>query len=316
MNKNIWLIGSGGMAIDYVKVLQGLGLEFSIIGRGQQSAKACEEVTGCDVITGGLAGYLATKSAVPTHAIVAVGVEKLHETTLQLLDYGVQYILVEKPAGLNKSEVEAVYLKAKEKNARVCVAYNRRFYASVLKAREIINEDGGVTSFNFEFTEWAHEIEKLNKAVGVKERWFLGNSTHVVDLAFYLGGKPKEICTFTSGLLAWHPAASIFSGAGVSENGALFSYQANWESAGRWSVEMLTKKHRLILRPMEKLQIQKKGSVAIEFVECDYKFDEAFKPGLFLQTKKFLNNDLNGMCSITDQYAVIDKYNSIAGYNL
>ena len=316
MNKNIWLIGSGGMAIDYVKVLQGLELEFSIIGRGQQSAKACEEVTGCDVITGGLAGYLATKPEVPTHAIVAVGVEKLHETTLQLLEYGVQNVLVEKPAGLNKQEVESVYLKAKEKNARVCVAYNRRFYASVLKAQEIVAEDGGVTSFNFEFTEWAHEIEKLTKAEGVKKHWFLGNSTHVVDLAFYLGGKPKEISTFTAGSLDWHPAASVFSGAGVSENGALFSYQANWESAGRWSVEMLTKNHRLILRPMEKLQIQNRGSVAVEFVDCDYKIDEAFKPGLFLQTKKFMSNDFEGMCNIADQFIMMDNYNSIAGYNL
>lgn len=314
MNKDIWLIGSGGMAINYVKVLQALELEFSIIGRGAQSAKVCQEATGCEVVSGGLVGYLATTPVVPTHAIVAVGVEKLHETTLQLLEYGVQNILVEKPAGLNKQEIETVYLKAKEKNARICVAYNRRFYASVLEAQEVIAEDGGITSFNFEFTEWAHEIEKLSKADGVKEHWFLGNSTHVVDLAFYLGGKPKDIYTFTSGSLDWHRAASVFSGAGVSENGALFSYQANWESAGRWSVEVLTKKHRLILRPMEKLQIQKKGSVAIEFVECDYKLDEAFKPGLFLQAKNFLNNISDDLCSIDYQLDMMKQYYAIAGY--
>ena len=315
MNTKVWLIGSGGMSVDYVKVLQGLELEFSIIGRGLQSAKACQEATGCKVVSGGLIDFLATKPAVPTHAIVAVGVENLHETALQLLDYGVQNILVEKPAGLSKSEVEAVYRKAKEKCARVCVAYNRRFYASVLKAQEIIAEDGGVTSFNFEFTEWAHEIEKLTKAEGVKAHWFLGNSTHVVDLAFYLGGQPKEICTFTAGSLDWHPAASIFSGAGISVNGALFSYQANWESAGRWSVEMLTKKRRLILRPMEKLQIQKKGSVAVEFVECDYKLDEAFKPGLFLQTKSFIAGADDALCDIEYHSGMMGKYNSIASYD-
>lgn len=314
MNKNVWLIGSGGMAVDYVKVLQALELEFSIIGRGEQSAKACRDATGCEVVSGGLVDYLATMPNVPTHAIVAVGVEKLHETTLQLLDYGVPNVLVEKPAGLNKQEVETVFIKAKEKNAHVYVAYNRRFYASVLKAQEIIAEDGGITSFNFEFTEWAHEIEKLTKAAGVKEHWFLGNSTHVVDLAFYLGGKPKDICTFTSGSLDWHPAASVFSGAGVSETGALFSYQANWESAGRWSLEMLTKKHRLILRPMEKLQIQKKGSVAIEFVECNYKFDEAFKPGLFLQTKNFISSKEDGLCDLAYHAGMIEKYNRIASY--
>lgn len=303
------------MAVDYAKVLKELEVIFLVIGRGPQSAKAFRDTTGLEVITGGLLDYLSINPPVPSHAIVAVGVEKLYETTLQLLNYGVKAILVEKPVGLNKQEIEKLYQKAKENNAQVLVAYNRRFYASVLKAQKIMAEDGGVTSFNFEFTEWAHAIEPLKKAEGVKEKLFLNNSTHVVDLAFYLGGRPKEICAFTAGGLAWHPAASIFSGAGVSETGALFSYQANWESAGRWSVEMLTKNHRLILRPMEKLQIQKNGSVAIGFADCDYALDEKFKPGLLLQTKNFINNRTDGMCDIEYHAGMINMYYRIAGYN-
>jgi len=302
------------MAHDYIRVLKNLDVNVVVIGRGSDSAKKCEEVTGCPVITGGLEHFLSTKPEACTHAIVSVGVEALASTTMQLLNYGIKNILVEKPAGLNKQKIMEVSELAKEKDAQVYVAYNRRYYASVLKAQEIIAEDGGVTSFNFEFTEWAHVIEKLQKAEGVKEHWFLGNSTHVVDLAFYLGGKPKELCAFATGSLSWHPAASVFSGTGVSQSGALFSYQANWESAGRWSVEMLTRNHRLILRPMEKLQIQKKGSVAIDFVECDYALDEEFKPGLFLQTRNFIEDMTNGMCSIGEQLEVIPQYYFIANY--
>lgn len=312
--EKIWLVGAGEMAVDYIKVLQVLEKDFLIIGRGKGSATACHKVTGCEVIADGLQNYLSKTPDIPTHAIVAVGVEKLHETTLQLLDYGVKNILVEKPAGLNKHEIEKVCQKAKEKNANTYVAYNRRFFASVLKAQEIITEDGGVTSFNFEFTEWAHIIDPLHKAEGVKENWFLANSTHVVDLAFYLGGKPKEICTFTAGGLIWHPAASIFSGAGTSESGALFSYQANWESAGRWSVEILTRSHRLIFRPMEKLHITKKGSVAVELVTIDDSLDIKFKPGLYLQTEKFIADDVVGLCTIDEQYKMLPTYNSIANY--
>jgi predicted dehydrogenase len=275
---------------------------------------ACQEATGCEVVTGGLAGYLATKPTVPTHVIVAVGVEKLHETTLQLLDYGVRSILVEKPAGLDKYQIDAVCLKSKQTNAKVFVAYNRRFYASALKAKEIITEDGGVTSFNFEFTEWAHEIEKLTKAQGVKKHWFLGNSTHVVDLAFYLGGSPKQISSFTAGSVTWHPTASIFSGAGVSKNGALFSYQANWESAGRWSVEILTRVNRLIFRPMEKLQIQKRGSLDISLVPCNYDIDQVFKPGLYSQTKSFIDGSDECLCDIEYQANITNIYNQMASY--
>lgn len=313
--KKIWLIGAGKMAQDYIKVLQGLDKEFIVIGRGEETAKKCQETTGCQVQIGGLSEYLSTNPEKCSHAIIAVGVEKLYETTKQLLEYGIKNILVEKPGALYAWQFEELNNLAKEENANVMIAYNRRFYASVLKAREIIKNDGGVTSFNFEFTEWSHEIETLVKADGIKEKWFLANSTHVVDLAFYLGGKPKEISFFSSGRLSWHPTASIFSGAGVSDKNALFSYQANWESAGRWSVEILTKEHRLIFRPIEKLQIQKRGSIAQVFDETiDYLLDERYKPGLFVQTKKFLENDFDGMCSIEEQYEMTNIYNKIANY--
>ena len=35
-----------------------------------------------------------------------------------------------------------------------------------------------------------------------------------------------------------------FVGAGETEKGVLFSYISNWESAGRWGIELLTKKRR------------------------------------------------------------------------
>ena len=156
-------------------------------------------------------------------------------------------------------------------------------------AREIIEADGGVDSFNFEFTEWGHIIEGLDKAPSVKEHWFLANSTHVVDLAFYLGGSPARFTSYTSGHLPWHPLASAFAGAGVSEEGALFTYQANWAAPGRWGVEVLTHHHRLILRPMEQLQIQSIGSIEILKYELDDALDQQFKPGLYRQVMEFLS---------------------------
>jgi hypothetical protein len=137
----------------------------------------------------------------------------------------------------------------------------------------------------------------------------------VVDLAFYLGGKPRELCAYTSGSLNWHPSASIYNGSGISKTDALFSYQANWESAGRWGVEILTKEHRLIFRPMERLQIQKRGSIAQEFDDnIDYTLDEKYKPGLYLQTKNFLEGSLDKMCDIQEQLEMIDIYNKMANY--
>ena len=121
----------------------------------------------------------------------------------------------------------------------------------------------------------------------------MANSSHVADMAFYLGGEPKELYSCTTGGNDWHPTATVFAGAGVTHSGALFSYQANWGAPGRWGVEILTHKHRYIFRPLEKLQILKHNTVSVEPVEIDDRLDLEFKPGLYRQTESFLNENPN-----------------------
>jgi predicted dehydrogenase len=311
--KKVWLVGAGQMASDYAAVLSDLDVEFQVIGRGEDSAESFAKQTGIQPYVGGLASFLENESEPCTHAIVSVGIEELANTTIQLLQHGVKNILVEKPGGLYSHEFQKVSKLTQQHNAKVFIGYNRRFYASTLAAQEIIRRDGGVSSFNFEFTEWTHEIETLKLSREIKENWFLANSTHVVDLAFHLGGKPKEMASYTSGGIEWHRSASIFSGAGMSESGALFNYHANWESAGRWSVEILTKEHRLIFRPMEKLMIQKRGSIQVDPVEgIDYSLDEKYKPGLFRQTSNFIYAKLEHIIDIVQINALILFYNKIS----
>lgn len=314
--KNILLIGAGPMAIDYAKVIKALNAEVEVVGRSDSSAREFEMATGIPAKTGGIGNWLSENGITSEKVIVAVNENYLGSVTMMLLEKGAKSILVEKPGGLDFQEIETIAELATRNGANVFVAYNRRFYSSVAKAKEIIAEDGGVRSFNFEFTEWSHLIKDLKKEPGVKERWFLHNSTHVIDLAFYLGGKPKEITCYAAGGLDWHPSGSIYAGAGLSKNGALFSYQANWEAPGRWGVEILTKKHRLIFRPLEKLQVQKLGSVTIESVDIDDKLDMDFKPGLYRQTEAFLSGGTTGLCSIKEQTMAVKLYNKISNYKV
>ncbi len=316
---SILLVGTGLMAIDYAKVLKDLNKEFIVIGRGEKNANAFEAVTGIKPMLGGLEKYFSTERAAPEFVINAVGIDKLSEVTLLLLKNGCKKLLVEKPGVGYANEIDELITVQKEYQAQILLAYNRRFYASVLAAKKIIADDGGVRSFNFEFTEWSHVIEKIEgKTKAELENWFLGNSTHVIDLAFYLAGHPKEISTFHKGKeeLHWHPAASVFSGAGITDKGALFSYHADWNAPGRFSIEILTNKHRLIFRPLEKLQIQNIGSVAINFVDgIDYTLDEKYKPGLFLQTKAFLENKGSEFVDLEFQKTMIkDVYLKMSGY--
>lgn len=296
----IWLIGAGGIAIEYTKVLKALNKDFIVIGRGHEKAQAYFEATGVKAIEGGLENYVQTQPEVPEYAIVAVNVNCLASTTVSLMKYGVRKIFCEKPGFNEPSEFSEVISVAHDTKSEVYYAYNRRFFSSVLKAEDIIKEDGGMTSINFEFTEWGHVIEGSSHPDSVKKNWLTANSSHVIDLAFFLAGEPIKMSSYVSGKLSWHEP-SCFVGAGVTSKGVLFNYQANWDAPGRWAVEIQTPLHRIYLKPMEQLQLQDKGSVKVYPVEVDDSLDKSFKTGFYLETKAFLESDTSRLCSLEQQ---------------
>ncbi|MBC7440713.1 MAG: gfo/Idh/MocA family oxidoreductase [Flavobacterium sp.] len=300
--ENIILIGTGPMAVDYVKVLTAMSKSFSVIGRGENSANIFKQITDIKPIVGGIENYILNNSVGKnTYAIIATGTENLMSTLLLLVNAGVKKILIEKPAAISIEELLENEEKLKPFQENIFIAYNRRFYASAIEAKKLIEEDGGLKSMNFEFTEWAHRIEPLQKAVGVKENWFFANSTHVVDLAFFMAGNPKKWASFSkSGQIAWHEKTN-FAGAGITDNEVLFSYLSNWESAGRWTLELLTNKKRIYLKPLEEIFIQIKGTIALEKHDFDDSLDREFKPGLFRQVESFLGNE-SLLCSLKSHF--------------
>ena len=300
-NKEVLLIGAGSMAVSHALTLKEMNIKLIVIGRGEESAKEFQEKTDLKVITGGIDKWLSEYKEYPEYAIVAASGTQLGNVSRSLIKKGVKNILLEKPGGINNNDIKSVAESAEEYNANVLLGYNRRFYASTLKAKEIIQKDGGVTSFYFEFTEWPHTIIPLKNDPEEKKRWILHNSSHVIDLAFYLGGEPKKMRSFSRGQFDWHPDGTIFTGAGVSKSGALFSYHSNWDAPGRWGVEILTQKHRLFFRPMEKLHIQQLRNVAIEELKIDDNLDIKFKPGLFCQIKAFLEGNISNFINIHQQ---------------
>lgn len=287
MIQRVLLIGAGIQGREYAKVLSAMGVSYDVIGRGEKNAESFQKVTGKSVIAGGVKNGIDKLEQKPTHVIIAVGDYDAYEVAKTVLDVGYKKILLEKPGGSSLAQIEDIAKISHENNASVSIAYNRRYYASVSKALEIIEEDGGVTSFFFEFTEWLHMFEnKINK--GSLDQLLYGNSGHVIDMAFFLGGKPETIKTFVKEKLSWEGHNRVFAGSGITKNGVLFSYMSNWDAPGRWGVEVMTNRHRLYFRPLEKLQIQEMRSVAVKEVEIDNQIDIDFKPGLYREVEAFL----------------------------
>jgi predicted dehydrogenase len=220
---------------------------------------------------------------------------------LTVLRAGAYRVLVEKPAAISIVELLANEKTLEPFFDKVFVAYNRRFYASVIEAQKLIEEDGGIISGNFEFTEWSHVIQDLKVSDNIKKNYFLANSSHVLDLAFYLMGKPIDLSSFVDGDCGWHKP-SVFAGSGVTDRNVLFSYSANWESAGRWGIELLTAKRKLVLRPMEKLFEQKLGELTVNEVNVNEALiDDKYKPGVFKEVQAFLSEGSDSPLKTLDE---------------
>lgn len=310
----VWLVGAGPMAQEYVKVLNDIGLDYLIIGRSESSANQIRSMTESEVIEGGYEKFLSSNPDCPQFAIVCLQVHQLADCAVALLQYGIKNILLEKPAGNSKDEILVLAELEKKYSANLFVAYNRRFYSSVYKAKEIIEQDGGLSSCHFEFTEWWHKIKDLNKPVEVFDKWLIGNSSHVIDMAFHLIGSPKEISCYSSGSVEHHNKSGVFVGSGISESKVLFSYIADWSAPGRWSIELLTPKHRIVLKPLEEVKVIKLGTVNEEAVVIDDALDKKFKPGLYKQTIAFINLDTTILCTMKEQAKNIETYYKIANY--
>jgi len=123
------------------------------------------------------------------------------------------------------------------------------------------------------------------------QKWGTANSSHVIDTAFHLGGKPSWIkCRQYAGPVVWHSAGSIFTGMGETTRGVPFTYHANWGCPGKWNIELMTSERKILFSPMEKLQQQVQGSFDLELVDLDYYRDTNFKPGFYSQVKNFLED--------------------------
>lgn len=314
MNK-VLLVGSGYMGLEYAKVLNYLGVPFEVVGRRKEKIrKFNKHFPKIKTYSGGIGKYLMSNMS-PKTAIVAVNPHELYKVTKELINRGAKKILVEKPGGISLNQIKDLIKLSRNKGVKIFIGYNRRFYQSVNLAKKIIEKDKGIKSVHFEFTEWIHMIDPKKYDKSVLEKWVAVNSSHVIDLVFHLCGKPKRLHSLVYGNhVNWHPSGSIFIGSGVTEKEIPFTYHSNWGSPGRWSIEILTSRHRLYFEPLERLKLQEIGSVELTEMKGDYSMDINFKPGLFNQVKAFLGDSYDIICTIDEQLKNFILYEKIGGY--
>jgi predicted dehydrogenase len=304
----VLLVGAGPMAVEYAKVLNQMGVEFSVKGRGEGSAETFFVSTARQP---SLSWGDVAEVASFTHCIVAVSEESLLDVTLELTKQGAKKILVEKPGA---PSIESM-LKNKHAvtvpGTEIYIAYNRRYYTIVDTILEQVALDGGVTSLHFDFSERSRVIEPLKKAPGVKENWLFHNSTHVIDLVSFITGGWHLETSHTSGSLDWHPSGSVFSGLGKSVTGGLVTYNSDWKSPGGWEILVRTKNRKFLLKPIETLTIFD-ATGETETVDEFSLTSELAKPGVARMVEDFLSETPSSrLVTVKDQLENLALFSSI-----
>jgi len=310
--KSILIIGSGYMAEQYSETLKKIGInDVTIIGNSKNKVEKLGKKFNFTTLSGGFKINLPNLEEKDL-VIVTTPIPLLISAAKLALESGQKNILLEKPGGLYSKPLKS--LENDCKGQKICLGYNRLFYPSFYKVLELIKNDGGITSCAFSFTEWIHKIDFNAYPKSVLSRWGISNSLHVISMAMRLIGMPKTIKCFQKSPLPWHKAGSIFVGSGISNKNIPFSYSSDWNSAGRWGIDIMTKKNSYRLMPLEQLFRCKNGTTSWENIELKKSFPNS-KEGIAEEIFSMLDNSSNlNLVSLKEGYSYIKLAEKIFNY--
>ena len=307
-HRSVLLIGASWMAHQFARALKSFDIrEVTVISRKETSAKQFHKEYGFNTLTGGFEENLPELPPFDL-VIIATPVHVLLPAASCAIQYNQTNLLIEKPGSVYPEKL--AQFKENGETQKVRIGYNRLLYPNFHKLKELVKMEGGVSSCRYTFTEWLHSIDFEKDEPEAYERWGISNSLHVISMAHELIGFPCELSTFHKGHLSWHPSGSNFVGAGITEKKIPFSYQADWDSGGRWGIDVITKENVYRLIPLEDLYVCKKGGVLWEKVPFDLAFPD-LKQGIAEEIAVMLDEEL---CEVAEMMT-IDKairYNEMA----
>jgi len=286
-DKSIVLIGTGPMAREYAIAFTQMKItDVTVISKKDKETTDFSDSFDFSILHGGYQQHL-PKLKQSDLVVIVTPIPQLLDVAKLAIDSGQKKILIEKPGSLYSDKLISFSKQLTDQTVRI--GYNRLLYPSFHKLKSLTEQEGGIMSCNFNFTEWVHTINFELYPSEVYSRWGISNSLHVISMAMELIGMPKSLSSFQQGTLDWHPSGSAFVGSGISENNIPFSYHADWNSAGRWGVEVMTKKNAYRLIPLEGLFVCHKGSVNWEPVQLNTAYPK-IKTGIAEQIAIMLND--------------------------
>jgi predicted dehydrogenase len=275
------IVGAGYMAREHIRAFQDMpGVEIvGIHSRTRSKAESFAKEFGlrnvCDSIP---ELFEKTKADL---VVVTVSSLATNEICRACFEYP-WTVLIEKPAGYDVPDAEAIEANALKKKRNAYVALNRRHYGAT---RTVVSDLAGLSGTRFIKVQ-DQQSQALALQLGhpqlIVDNWFYACSIHVIDYFLLLGrGKITEV----SHVIRWNPKQPRYVVAKISfDSGDVGLYEAIWDGPGPWAVTVNTPEKRWEMRPLEKAAFQLAGKRVLEPVADDPQ-DIQFKAGLRRQAE-------------------------------
>ncbi|ACK84793.1 oxidoreductase domain protein [Methylorubrum extorquens CM4] len=219
-------------------------------------------------------------------------------------------LMLEKPVGLDPDETRDAVARV---DAPHMVGLNRRSYEIVQRAKRWIDDHGGPTGIEIQMPEDIRALSARYPA-HVLNRWMFGNSVHLIDLFRFFCGEPEtvEVLRRRRDFADWSVAASL-----SFVPGAVGVFHAHWGAPGGWRVAVSARDTQIVLQPVEKAMMLRRGSPAEEWTAIGP--DREFKAGLFRQAEVFANLVSDGRlppgaADLRDYARSVDLVGRLFGY--
>lgn len=275
------IIGAGRMATEHTRALSAIeGVQLAgVCSRTRRRAEDLAAAHGVACVCDSIEELRETTDA----DLVVVAVPELE--TRQVAERCFEYewtCLIEKPAGYDLQDAEAIAGSARDSARRAFVALNRRHYSSTRAVLQDLEADPGPRIIQVQDQEDPAAAAKAGRPRAVVDNWMFANSIHLIDYFAVFG---RGSIVDVDPVVRWDPRdPSIVAARIVFDSGDIGLYQAVWNRPGPWSVSVTTPSRYWEMRPLEQATMQSYGQRRSEPAPI-HEWDTDFKPGFRRQAE-------------------------------
>ena len=279
---SVAIVGAGSMAREHIRAFASLdGVKVSgIFSRTTARAEALAREFAIPHVADSVEALYAA-----THAdLVVQTVPELAARTVATAVLAHPWaVLMEKPAGYDLADAQAIAGLAAGHAAPVMVGLNRRFYSSTLAIKADLDSRPGEKRFIHVQDQQSYaEARHYKHPEQVVEKFMYANSIHLIDMLNALGrGKVQKVNRITP----WLGEETRTMLAHIEfDSGDSGLYEGLWHGPGPWACAVSTDSRRWTMQPLEDAVYQNAGERSRQTVERS-ELDRNFKAGFVLQAQ-------------------------------